>query len=321
MKKMKSKNAIFAKQAGLYPGTLIHIGEKKQENTRIRLIYFDSSELQEMEIEDIKSCLTFKDKPGITWINIDGLHDTILIEEICSHYGIHPLVQEDVVHTGQRPKREFYENYNYFVFRMLSNENHTQEISDEQLSLILGHNYMITFQEQAGDVFNLVRERLRVPGNRIRTRKVDYLAYALMDTVVDHYFIILDSLNGKLDVLDNELFDHPSKNTLQKIYDVKRGIISVRKSIWPLREIMGTISREEAILIDPTTQVFFKDIHDHIIQVVDSLDTFREIVNGMLDAYMTHVSNKMNEVMKVLTIIATIFIPITFVAGIYGMNF
>ena len=297
------------------------MGEKKQEHTRIRIIHFKENDFQEIEFQDIESCFTFKDKPGVTWINIDGLHNTGVIEQICNHYDIHALVQEDIVHSGQRPKREYYDSYYYFVIKMLTFRDQSDDVLEEQISLVLGPNYVITFQEQNGDLFDPVRERVRIEGSRIRNRKSDYIAYALIDTVVDHYFYILERLDDKLIKLDEDLFENPSKETLHGIYDVKRKIIEIKKSIWPLREIIGSIQREESPIIHPLTHVYFKDLQDHIIQVVDILDSFREIVGGMLDAYMTNVSNKMNEVMKVLTIIATIFIPITFVAGIYGMNF
>ncbi len=318
---MTGKKQVTVKQAGLSPGTMVHIGEKKQENIRIRLIDFDESHLKEVEVKSVEECYPYKDRDTTTWINIDGLHQIETIEKICNHYQIHPLVQEDIVHTGQRPKMERFPTFYYFVLKMLSYDDRTQEIKDEQLSLILGSNFILTLQEQSGDVFNPVRGRIRTSGTQIRKRKPDYLAYALIDTVVDYYFFILGKLDEQLDHLDEELFRHTSKGLLKEIYKVKRKIIAVRKSVWPIRDIVGSIGREDSDLIDTTSHVYFKDMYDHVIQVVETIDTFREIAIGMLDTYMTNVSNKMNEVMKVLTIIATIFIPITFVAGVYGMNF
>ena len=311
----------FSKKVGLPPGTLVHVGEKKAETTRIRIIDYNEAQLNEKDIQTVEESFPFKDQPTVTWINIDGLHDIKIIEKIGKHFDIHPLILEDIVHTGQRPKIEDFEHYLYIVFKMLYYDDKLDEIQEEQLSTILGLNFVITFQERAGDVFNLIRERIRSGKIRIRKSKADYLTYALIDTVVDNYFIILEKLGEKIELLDDELFNHPSSETLKSIHNLKRKIILLRRSIWPLREIINRIEKEEFSLIHESTSIFFKDIYDHVFHIIDTIDTFRDMVSGMLDTYNTTVSNKMNEIMKVLTIIATIFIPLTFIAGIYGMNF
>ena len=310
-----------SKKIGLPPGTLVHVGERKIEKTRIRIIDYDETNLQEKEVKTIEECFPFKEEPTITWINIDGLHEVEIIEKIGNHFNIHPLILEDIVHTGQRPKMEDHESYVYIVLKMLFYDKQGEEIKDEQLSLLLGSNFVISFQERVGDVFNSVRERIRSGRVRIRKGKSDYLAYALIDAVVDNYFVILESIGDKIEDLEAELLENPKPETLHAIYDLKRKLISLRKSIWPLREVISVLERDDSSLIQESTNLFFRDVYDHTIQVIDTIETFRDMVSGMLDTYLSSLSNRMNEVMKVLTIIATIFIPLTFIAGIYGMNF
>lgn len=310
-----------SKKIGLPPGTLVHVGERKIERTRIRIIDYDETNLQEKEVKTIEECFPFKEEPTVTWINIDGLHEVGIIEKIGNHFDIHPLILEDIVHTGQRPKMEDHENYVYIVLKMLSYNKQEEEIKDEQLSLLLGSNFVISFQERVGDVFNSVRERIRSGRLRIRKGKSDYLAYALIDAVVDNYFVILETIGDQIEALEAELLENPKPETLHSIYNLKRKLISLRKSVWPLREVISALERDDSSLIHESTNLFFRDVYDHTIQVIDTIETFRDMVSGMLDTYLSSVSNRMNEVMKVLTIIATIFIPLTFIAGIYGMNF
>jgi magnesium transporter len=310
-----------SKKTGLAPGTIVHVGEKKMDKARIRIIDYDEKNLQEKEAKNIEECLAFKDKPTVTWVNVDGLHEIEIIEKIGKHFDIHPLVLEDVVHTGQRPKFEDLESYNYIILKMLYYDDKEDEIKVEQFSLILGKNFIITFQERVVDVFDPVRARIRSGKIRLRKRKSDYLAYSLIDAIVDNYFVILEKLGEKIEVLEDELLGNPSPKTLQEIYELKRKMITLRKSIWPLREVISAMERGESSLIEDSTNIFLRDVYDHTIQVLDTIDSFREMASGMQDTYLSSMSNRMNEVMKVLTIIATIFIPLTFIAGIYGMNF
>ncbi|MDY6972955.1 MAG: magnesium/cobalt transporter CorA [Thermodesulfobacteriota bacterium] len=310
-----------SKKPGLSPGTLVHVGEKKVEQIKIRVIDYDETYIKEIELNHIEDCFVYKDKPSVSWINIDGLHDVNIIEKIGNRFVLHPLVLEDVVHTGQRPKMEDYEDYLFVIVKMLFFEEEENRINTEQFSLVIGSNYLITFQEMEGDVFHTVRERLRKQKGRIRKMGADYLAYALIDAIVDHYFVVLEKIGERIEALEEEMTEYPGHNTLQMIHHLKRELIFLRKSVWPLREVIGRFERDEMSLIQEKTTVFFRDVYDHTIQVMDSIDTFRDMVSGMLDLYLSTVSNRMNEVMKVLTIIATIFIPMTFIAGIYGMNF
>jgi len=306
---------------GLPPGTLVHIGEKKIDKVRITLIDYDETHLEEKEIETVEECFSFKDKPTVTWINIDGLHQVDIIEKIGTHFDLHPLTMEDIVHTGQRPKIDDFEHFIFIVFNMLQYDENINEVKAEQVSLIVGSNFVISFQEKEGDIFNLVRERIRNGKGRIRKSGSDYLAYAMIDVVVDHYFIILEKIGEDIESLEEELLTNPTPDTLQTIHNLKREMIFLRKSIWPLRDVVSTLERGDSNLISETTIIYLRDVYDHTIQVMDTIETFRDMISGMLDIYLSSVSNKMNEVMKVLTIIATIFIPLTFIAGIYGMNF
>jgi magnesium transporter len=310
-----------SKTRGLAPGTLVHIGEKKTEKTRITLIDYNSEKVLERELSNIEECFPFKKKSTTTWINIDGLHEIGLIEKIGKHFEIHPLVLEDVLNTDQRPKMEDLEKYIFFVIKMLYADNKTNEIHSEQVSIILGRNFVISFQESIGDVFESVRGRISSGKTRIRSRGADYLAYALIDAIVDNYFLILERIGEKIETMEIDLVSDPSPKTLQDIYNLKREMIYIRKSIWPLREVINNLLRGESRIIKDNTHIYLKDLYDHTIQVIDTIETFRDLISGMLDIYMSSVSNKMNEVMKVLTIFAAIFIPLTFIAGVYGMNF
>jgi len=287
-------------KAGLPPGTLVHVGEKKVGKVRIIVIDYDESYFEEREVKSIEDCLPFKDKPNVTWINIDSVNQLDIIEKIGEHFNIHPLVLEDIVNTGQRPKMEDFVDYIFITLKMLHYSDDQKETKAEQVSFLLGSNYVISFQENEGDVFDPIRERIRADKGRIRKMGADYLAYALMDAVVDNYFTILEKLSDRIENFEEELVVNPTPETLQAIHHLKREMIFLRKSVWPLREVINRLERWESSLINKSISIY---------------------LSGMLDIYLSSVSNRMNEVMKVLTIIATIFIPLTLIAGIYGMNF
>jgi magnesium transporter len=310
-----------SKKAGAAPGTLVHIGTKRTDRARITVIDYDAGSLSEKEVDAIEASFAFKDTSTCTWINVDGVHDVDLIQKMGDRFSIHPLTIEDIVNTGQRSKSEEFEAYVYFVLKMLHYDTGKEEIRSEQVSLILGPHYLISLQELEGDVFAPVRERIRKGKGRIRKRGCDYLAYALIDAVVDHYFLILEKIGEKIETLEEELLDDPGPETMQTIHEMKRELIYMRKQVWPMRELVNRIVKEEFGLVQESSTMFFNDVYDHAIQVIDTIDSYRDVLSGMLDLYLSTVSSRMNEVMKVLTIIATIFIPITFVAGIYGMNF
>lgn len=310
-----------SKKAGLPPGTLIYTGEKRDEKAKISFIDYDETQFQEKEVKTIEECFPFKDTPTVTWINIDGVHEIDIIEKLGKHFDLHPLILEDIVNTEQRPKMEDSGNYIFVVLRMLSYDERDKEIKSEQVSLVLGSNFVISFQEREGDVFEPVRQRIRNGKGRIRKMGSDYLAYALVDAIVDNYFIVLEKLGEIIESAEDELVQKPTSETLQTIHNLKRGAISLRKSVWPLREVISNLDRAETPLIQESTHIYLRDVYDHTIQVIDTIESFRDMVSGMLDIYLSSISNKMNEVMKVLTIFASIFIPLTFIAGVYGMNF
>jgi len=308
-------------KAGLPPGTLVHIGEQKAEEARITVIDYDEARFQEKEIETVEECFLFKDKPTVTWINVDGIHEVEVLELLGECFGLHPLVLEDILNTDQRPKLEDFGDYIFVVLKTFSYNDQSDELEPEQISLILGPSFVLSFQEIEGDVFNPIRERIRNGKGRIRRTGADYLAYCLLDSIVDHYFVVLEQVGEEVEFLEEELVTNPTPETLQTIHNLKRDMIFLRKSVWPLREVIGALERGELSLIRESTGIYLRDVYDHTIQVVDTIETFRDMISGMLDIYLSSVSNRMNEVMKVLTIIATIFIPLTLIAGIYGMNF
>ena len=309
------------KRPGSAPGTLVHTGEKKMERVRIRVLDYDADVLREDEFEDLRDLWPGRDSESVTWINIDGLHDVDLVRDVGEHFGLHPLVVEDIVHVGQRPKEEEYDGYLYLVLPMLGWDEATGSVLDEQLSVILGPTWVLTFQERVGDSFEPVRERLRAAKGRIRARGPDYLAYALIDAVVDRYYGVLEAVGGLTEVLELEVLDHPTAESMNKLHHLKRELVALRRSVWPVRDVMNGLIRSDTPLLADETKVFVRDVYDHSVQVVESVEALRDVASGAVDLYLSNVSHRTNEVMKVLTIMASIFIPLTFMAGIYGMNF
>lgn len=309
------------RKVGLPPGTPVFVGEKKVEKMKISVIDYDDEQITEQELTDIEECFPLKDTPTVSWINVDGVHDVDIAKKIGANFGIHPLVLEDIVNTEHRPKIEDYGEYVYIVLKMLSVKQETKEIEVEQVSLILGAYFVITFQEREGDIFNFIRERIKNHKGRIRRMGTDYLAYSLIDAVVDNYFNILDKISEEIERLEENLLANPQPELLQNLHRLKQDMLFLKKSVGPLREIVNSLVRGDSSLVHETSQIYFRDVYDHTIHVIDSIETMRDMISGMLDTYLSSISNRMNEVMKVLTIIATIFIPLTFLAGIYGMNF
>ncbi len=299
----------------------MYIGKEKTEKVKVTCINYDGSHFEEKELKTIDECFPLKAKPAAIWVNIDGIHQPDNIENIGKQFKIHPLVLEDIMNTGQRPKMEDFDDYLFVVLKMLHYDEEENETKTEQVSLILGSNYVISLQENEGDVFDSIRERIRSDRGRIRKMGADYLAYSLIDAIVDNYFTVLEKIGEKIEDIEDELVKNPTPDVLHTIHHLKRELIFLRKSVWPLREVISRLERWESPLIDKSIDIYLRDVYDHTIQVIDALETFRDMLSGMLDIYLSSVSNRMNEVMKVLTIIATIFIPLTLIAGIYGMNF
>ena len=317
---MRSGHLKRSKKTGLLPGSLIHIGKTYAEKPKISLIRYSETFFSEKEISSVTAIRAEKEEPGITWIAIDGLQNTELLEELGNIFSLHPLVLEDILNTDQRPKIEDYGDYLYIVLRNFNGQADVA-LTSEQISVILGKNFVLSFREKESVIFEAIQERLRNNKGRIRKFGADYLVHAVIDNIVDNYFIVLEGLEEKIEILEDDLLKKPTPAMLQAIHDLKRELILLRKSLWPLREAISSLERSDSQLINESTGVYFKDIFDHVIAVIDSVETFRDMLSGMLDIYLSSVSNRLNEVMKVLTIIATIFMPLTFLAGVYGMNF
>lgn len=309
------------KKVAQSPGTVEFVGEHKVDRVVLSVIDYDKDTLREEELADVKECLQYRDTKQVSWINVTGLHDTELIKTLGAHYGLHPLVLEDIVNANQRPKVEDYEGYIYVVARMLLYGEQDDVVHAEQISIVIGPHYVLSFQERPGDVFEPVRQRLRSAKGRLRTLGPDYLAYTLIDATVDNYFLILERFAEQIEGLEDRLVEAPTPELLARIHHVKRETIFLRNAVGPLREVVVVLERGESKLIEKGTAVFFRDVYDHTIQAIDAVGAFRDMLSGLQDLYLSSVSNRMNDVMKVLTIIATIFVPLTFVAGIYGMNF
>jgi magnesium transporter len=309
-----------SRKAGLPPGSLIHIGQKKADTQKITVMDYDEKGVQEYEVQDIQQCAALKDNPTITWINVDGLHDIEKLRALGDFFGLHPLVLEDILNTDQRPKMEEYGDYLYLVFKMLYFEAESRSVLQEQISLILGETFVISFQEREGDVFEPVRERIRSGKGLIRKMGADYLVYTLLDVIVDNYFSVLEKLGENIEILAERVLKTPEPKTLSEIQTSKREMLFLHRWIWPLREAINGLGRGSG-LVKESTAIYLRDVHDHTLQIMDAIELYREMLSETLDLYLSSVSNKLNQVMTVLTIIATIFIPLTFLAGVYGMNF
>lgn len=305
---------------GAAPGTLLHIGKHKQVSAAIQVISYGPDELDESAITNVADYQPVENAGRVSWLNVDGVADPDLVEKLGKQFQLHPLVMEDILNTDQRPKVEDYQGYLYIVLRMLQFDKDRQQIHSEQVSLVLGKNHVLSFQERPGDVFDGVRERLRA-GRRIRFMRSDYLTYALLDAVVDHYFEMLEYIGEQVEELEDQVIAAPGPDTLARMHHFKREMLLLRKSIWPLRELLSRLSRDESPLISEETRLFLRDVYDHVIHVMDSIDTIRELLVSMLDLYLSSVSKRTNEIMKVLTIFASLFMPLTFIVGVYGMNF
>ncbi len=315
-----------SEKMGLPPGTLVHVGEVHKAETQISLIDYSKEVIEERQIDSIEEILKYKNNSTITWVIVEGLTTVDVVETIGREFDVHPLVLEDILNTHQRPKFEEYDDYLYIVLDGLLPESSTKNeqflVVYEQVSILVFNNFVFTFKEKKDDLFHPVLKRIKASKGRIRSLGTDYLTYAILDTIVDQNFILIDALDDVVTFIEDALLtSDPTKEILNKIQHLKREIIHIRKSISPVRELMSGLLRSESSLINQSTHLYFRDVSDHAIRVLESIETYRDILSGLLDIYISSISNKMNEVMKVLTVFASIFIPLTFLAGIYGMNF
>lgn len=317
---MPAKKHGMARKAGLPPESLVHVGRDYGGKVKVAVLDYDAESARERDGGDVAKPAACRGEQAVTWISVNGLNNVDLIEKIGAAFAIHPLVLEDILNTHQRPKQEDYGEYLYIVMQAFVIEE-DGTTAHEQVSLIVGDGYVLSFQESGRELFQGVRDRIKGCKGRIRREGADYLAYSLIDTVVDNYFVVLEALGERLEDLEETLVTEPEQGALRDIHNLKREMLFFRKALWPLREVVGTLSRGESPLLKQATLPYVRDAYDHTIQVIDTLETYRDILSGMLDIYLSSISNRMNQVMKVLTIISTIFIPLTFVAGVYGMNF
>ncbi|NNL03188.1 MAG: magnesium/cobalt transporter CorA [Eudoraea sp.] len=319
MKKTTSSKA--SRKTGLAPGTVVYVGKKAGKDLFIDVFDYNKDYLDEKKLKNIEEVFSFENKDTITWININGLNHIKEIEKLGKDFMLHPLILEDIANTQQRPKLEEHEEYIFVVLKMLYFDK-DQNLKFENISFVQGSSYVLSFQEADGDVFNAVRDRLRNSKGRVRSNGADYLLYVLMDAIVDNYFNLMEVMGEKIEELEENLFEEkPKKDLILEIHGLKREILKIRRAVYPLREVVNHIDKVDTSLITEKTQLYLRDLYDHVIQVSESIDIQRELIWSLMDMHMTTISNRMNEVMKVLTIMATIFIPLTFIAGIYGMNF
>lgn len=306
---------------GLSPGTLLHIGERRLETARLGLISYTTQQLEQRDNLTPGECLEACREPGLHWVDLLGIHDIPLVEQLGRGFGLNSLALEDLLNTEHRPKVENFDDSLLIILKILDFDAKSRRLTTEQVSIVLGTGAVLSLQEQPGDVFDGVRERLRSPKGRHRQRGADYLAYSLIDSVVDSYFPVLEQLGELLTDIEEELADRPQRPTLQRIHALKRDLMTVRKAVWPLREVVSGLEREGSELIDERTLPFLRDLYEHLVQIIDTVEIYRDSVSGLLDLYLSSVSQRTNEIMKVLTVMATIFIPLTFLVGVYGMNF
>jgi magnesium transporter len=317
-------NRFFKKPVtiGHAPGSLVQDDLAAPQPMTLTVIQYGPKMPVEMrKVQSVSECFPFDSKFAVTWLRVAGNPQVETLEEIGSFLDIHPLTLEDILDTSQRPKMEDFRRYLFIELNMLIWDQDQAQIITEQVSLILAENYVVTFQEDENDVFGPVRQRLQEDVSRLVNQGTDYLVYTLIDAIVDHYFIILENLGEQIEFLEEELISDPDRSTIQKIHQMKSELIFLRKSVWPLREIIGLLERGESAFFQHSSLVYLRDVYDHSIQIIDTVETFRDMVSGLLDIYLSSISNRMNEVMKVLTIISTVFIPLSFIASVYGMNF
>ncbi len=311
----------IASKLGLAPGTPVFIGERRRQTLRIDLIEYGASHLREAHDVGAEDCTGLASSATVSWIQVNGVHDIDLIEALAGHFGLHPMTIEDIVNTSQRPKAEEFPHYYFLALKMLSYGGARRSLRAEHVSLILGPSFVISFLEDEGDVFDSVRHRIRHGVGRVRSLQADYLAFCLMDAVVDHYFLAVEQIGDEIELLDGRILANPSPGDIQEIHRYKGDLIKLRKAVWPLREVIANLGKSDSALLRAETAVFWRDLYDHTVQVIDIVETSRDVLASLHDTYLSSLSHRMNEIMKVLTIISTIFIPLTFIVGVYGMNF
>jgi len=318
---MKKSHRSHTRKIGLPPGTLLHVGETRVKHPELTLFRYDANNLQEKTTKEFSELNLQHSENETLWLNVHGLHDTALMTQIGQAFDLHPLVLEDILNTGQRPKLDSYDGYLFFVTRFFHYDKHGMEINSEQISLILGHNFVLTFQERPTGSFDPIRERLRANKGQLRKFGADYLSYALLDIIVDRYFVVLEQIGDDCETLEEELLRKPNAGVLQGIHKLKRETMELRRAVWPLREVLNALIRNEGNFFQHSTLLYLRDVYDHTVHFIESLESLRDLLAGMLDIYLSTISNRVNMEVRALTVVAMLFMPATLIAGIFGMNF
>ncbi|MDR2220890.1 MAG: magnesium/cobalt transporter CorA [Methylobacillus sp.] len=316
----RSRSRLHSKKVGQLPGTLHPPSEKKTSHIKLAMFRYDSQNLIETSAETLDK-LDIAVRDDVLWLNVHGLHDPDLMRQIGQVFNLHPLVMEDILNTDQRPKVDDYDDYLFIVARFFGYDKTTMEISSEQVSIVLGKNFVLTFQELPTGSFDPVRERLRSGKGRLRSSNAAYLAYSLIDVIVDRYFIVLEQMDDDCDTLEDSLLRNPDGYLLKKIHLLKRETMELRRAVWPLREVINTLMRNESGLFEHETVLHLRDVYDHTVHFIESLEALRDMLSGMLDIYFSTLSNRINMEVRALTVVAMMFMPATLIAGIFGMNF
>ena len=317
----KNRRLSQTAKIGLAPGALIHLGERKTEQLAISLMEYGESEITEHQFTALPDSQAYEPRLPVLWLNVHGLHEPEVMAEIGRRFKLHPLVLEDILNTNQRPKVDDYGDYLFLVARFFEIDPETREIGSDQVSLILGSNFVLTFQERPSGRFDPVRERLRQNRGQIRRLGADYLAYSLLDAIVDRYFTILEDIGERTEELEDVMLEHPQPGALHMVHQLKRETLVMRRSIWPLREVINNLTRADERFFHPETRPYLRDVYDHTVHAIESLEASRDMISGMLDIYLSAASNRVNVEVRALTVVAIIFMPATLISGVFGMNF
>lgn len=320
-KSRKASKFKHAEKVGLPPGTLVHVGEVKTEQPLVTIFDYSAGTISEQSLTSAEAMNLGPPTEGIRWVNIYGLHDATLIAKLGANFGLHPLVLEDILNTEQRPKVDAYEHNLFIVTRFFQYNSPEMDVTSDQVSIVLGKNFVLTFQEQQTGAFDPIRERLRTQASHLRQSGSDYLAYSLLDMIVDRYFIVLEELGNDCEVLEDALVTHPTTSILNSIHRLKRESMELRRSVWPLREAINHLIRNEQDFFEANTIIYLRDVYDHTLHFIESLEAIRDMLSGMMDVYLSSVSNRVNMELRALTVVAMLFMPATLIAGIFGMNF
>lgn len=309
------------KPAGSSPGSVVYVGVEKNTPVTVTRIRYSNDSYEAPRIVAPSDCRPDSSAGAVDWFTVDGVHNVEILKTLGANFGLHPLVVEDIGNTTQRPKLEGFDGYYFLAAKMITYDSRSSKLKSEHVSIVFGQGFLVLFLQDPGDLFAPIRQRLEAGKGRIRASGSDYLAYALVDAIVDYYFHVLEEIGERVERLEDEVVGNPSARTLRTIHDVKRELIALRRSIWPMREVVNAMIRDESPLISKDVKIYLRDLYDHTVHVIDSVETMRDIITGTLDVYLSSVSNRLNQVMKVLTVMSSIFIPLTFIVGVYGMNF